>query len=60
MGCDTYSIMIGEVVIAKGMSIEHALIFIEALYNKYYNERSMKITIMQEPREWEKEEPHND
>ncbi len=56
MGCDTYSVMIDNIVVAKGMSIEHAVIFIKAIYNEYYNEKNMKVSLVKEPRTWEDEE----
>ena len=55
MGCDTYSVMIDNIVVAKGMSIEHAVIFVKAVYNEYYNEKSMKVSLVKEPRTWEEE-----
>ena len=55
MGCDTYSVMIRDIVVAKGMSIEHACLFIEAIYSKYYNEKNLKVSLVQEPRTWEEE-----
>lgn len=53
MGCDTYSVMIDNIVVAKGMSIEHAVIFVKAVYNEYYNEKNMKVSLVKEPRTWE-------
>lgn len=48
MGCDTYSVMIDSVVIAKGMSIGNALILVEALFIKWYEETDLKITVVKE------------
>lgn len=59
MGCDTYSVMIDNIVVAKGMSIEHALIFVKAVYNEYYNEKNMKVSLVKEPRAWEEEDKEN-
>jgi hypothetical protein len=56
MGCDTYSVMIDNIVVAKGMSIEHAVIFVKAVYNEYYNEKNMKVSLIKEPRTWEEED----
>lgn len=56
MGCDTYSVMIDNIVVAKGMSIEHALIFVKAVYNEYYNEKNMKVSLVKEPSTWEEED----
>lgn len=51
MGCDTYSVIIDNVVIAKGMSIGNAMILVEALFNKWYEEKDLKITIAKEAEE---------
>lgn len=51
MGCDTYSVMIDNVVIAKGMSIGNAMVLVEALFNKWYEEKDLKITIAKEAEE---------
>lgn len=56
MGCDTYSVMIDNIVVAKGMSIEHAVIFVKAIFNEYYNEKTMKVSLIKEPRTWEEED----
>ena len=56
MGCDTYSVMIDNVVVSKGMSIEHAVLFVRAIYNEYYNEKNMKVSLVKEPRSWEEGE----
>lgn len=56
MGCDTYSVMIENVIVSKGMSIEHAVLFVKAIYNEYYNEKTMKVSLVKEPRSWEGDE----
>ena len=43
MGCDTYSVMI-----AKEMTIGNAVILVEALFNKWYEEKDLKIMIAKE------------
>ena len=53
MGCDTYSVMIENTVVAKGMSIEHAVLFVKAIFDEYYNEKTMKVSLVKEPRSWE-------
>ncbi len=55
MGCDTYSVMIENVIVSKGMSIEHAVLFVKAIYNEYYNEKTMKVSLVKEPRNWVEE-----
>lgn len=53
MGCDTYSVMIENTVVAKGMSIEHACIFVKAIYNEFYNEKNLTVSLVKEKRTWE-------
>lgn len=48
MSEDTYSVVYGEVVLAKGMSLGTALILIEALMQKYYNESGLPYMIKRE------------
>ncbi len=49
-----YSVMEGDTVLAEHMTIEHALLFIKALFEQYYNERDCSYIIHLE--ESEKEE----
>jgi hypothetical protein len=50
MGCDYYSVKIDDTVIAKGMSLGNAVIFVKALFEEWYNEPSLSITIVKEER----------
>lgn len=47
----TYRVIIDGVIIATGMSIEHATILVKALFLEYYNEHTMEVTIAREDRE---------
>ena len=48
MGCDYYSVWYGEVLLAEHMSIGNACLFIEALFQKFYNEPDLMYTIKRE------------
>lgn len=50
MGCDTYSVAWGEVILAKGMSLENAMLFVEALFQKFWNDPACFYTIVREPK----------
>jgi hypothetical protein len=45
MPTNKYELVLDNEVIASGMDVNTALIFIGALYEKYYNEEGMSITI---------------
>lgn len=51
MGIDKYFVMINNTLAAENMRIEEALLFVEALFNKYYNETEMSITLKRMPEE---------
>ena len=40
-----YEVMIDGTTVAERMSIEHAMIFIENLFNHYYNDTQMLVSI---------------
>lgn len=40
-----YSVIIDNVVIAKGMTIGNAIILVKALFQEWHNEDDMKISI---------------
>lgn len=40
-----YSVIVDNVVIAKGMTIGNALILVKALFQEWHNESDMKISI---------------
>lgn len=48
LGCDTYSVLYNDVALASGMSLEDAMIFVEALFKKYWNEPNQKYSIEKE------------
>lgn len=44
----TYRVLIDGVTVATGMSLEHATIFLKALFLEYYNEDTMAVAIRQD------------
>lgn len=48
MGCDTYSVLYGDVVLAAHMSLDNALLFIGALFTHFYNEENISYIIHKE------------
>ena len=50
MGCDYYSVKIDDTVMARGMSLGNAVIFVKALFEEWYKEPSISITIVKEER----------
>jgi len=48
MGCSTYSIIVENICVAHGMSIDYALMFIKAIMQEYYNDPTLQITIARE------------
>ena len=48
MGCDTYAVYVGTVSVAKGMSIDYAILLAEAIFTKYWNDASISVTIKKE------------
>ena len=48
MNNDYYSVMIGDLVIAKGMSLGNALILVKALFQEWYEEKDLSISIVKE------------
>ena len=51
MSCDTYSVFWREVCLARGMSLEHAMLFVEAMFTKWFNEPDAEYTIKREERD---------
>lgn len=45
---DYYSVKIDDVIIARGMSLGNAVIFVKALFEEWYEEPSMSVTIVKE------------
>lgn len=48
MNSDYYSVMIGDLVVAKGMSLGNALILVKALFKEWYEEKELSILIAKE------------
>lgn len=46
MGCRLYDVVVDRIRVACGMTLEHACIFLKALFNEYYNDESMNVTIV--------------
>lgn len=56
MGGDLYEVWYYDTdVLATGMTLETALIFVEALFNKWYQESALGIAIKRMPRTQEEE-----
>lgn len=49
MNCDYYSVLYKTIVLAEHMTIGNALLFVEALFNKYFNEPDVEYIIKKEP-----------
>lgn len=47
MGCKTYCVMIKNLIVAQGMGIEYALLFVKALFLEY-NDRDLEIRIKED------------
>ena len=48
MGCKTYCVMISNLIIAQQMPLEHALLFVKALFLEYGNDKSLEIRIKED------------
>lgn len=48
MNCNTYAIIDGDNVIARGMPIETAMILLKALFMEYWQDPVAKYTIARE------------
>lgn len=44
----TYSVLVEDRVMASGMTIENALIFTKALFEEWYLEAGLKVTIQRD------------
>ena len=42
---DTYEVMVDNVIIAQEMSLNYATILIEGIFERYYADTKMKVTI---------------
>lgn len=48
MNEQTYKVVVDNEVIAKSMTLHNALILVEALFSKWYNEVDTAITVQRE------------
>jgi hypothetical protein len=61
MGYSTYEVTtVDDFSLAKHMSLEHACLFVAALFEHYYNEPSAKYVILREPDRVQMEEDYTD
>lgn len=52
MDCDTYTVLVGNDVAGKGMTIDFATIFAKAVFEEYWNDISaLSVTIKKEVRD---------
>lgn len=54
MGEPRYNVLIDNAIVAQDMDIKTATILIRALFEEYYNDDSMKITILKMEKQEEK------
>lgn len=54
MGCDTYAVMVDNVIVARAMSIDNALILVKALMLEWWQDVGVAITIQRESKEADK------
>lgn len=40
-----YNVLIGKQIVAKGMTLDNAVIFLKGLFNEYYNDTQLAVTI---------------
>lgn len=40
-----YNVLIGKRIVAKDMTLENAVIFLKGLFNEYYNDSMLAVTI---------------
>jgi hypothetical protein len=48
---DKYRVIMGGYIIAKDMSLEHATIFLKGIFEEYYAEPGLEVTIQRQPDE---------
>ena len=59
MEVETYTIFNGQTILAEGMALEHALLFIGAFMRHYYNEPNLSLSLQREFRPMTDEEKRN-
>lgn len=45
MSSDYYRIYVDSVCVAKYVTLEYATIFVKAIFNEFYNETDLRVTI---------------
>lgn len=48
---DKYRVIMGGHIIAKDMSLEHATILLKGIFEEYYAEPGLEVTIQRQPNE---------
>ena len=51
MGTDTYMVLIDKSIVAMALILEHAVVLVKALFNEYYAEPGLTISIQRKPKE---------
>lgn len=51
MGCDKYTVSVGDTVAGEGMALDYAVMFAKALFNEYWNDADISVTIKKEVRD---------
>ena len=45
MSTDYYKIYVDNVCVVEQVTLEYAVIFIKAIFNEFYNEKDLRITV---------------
>jgi hypothetical protein len=48
---DKYRVIMGGHIIARDMSLDHATIFLKGIFEEYYAEPGLEVTIQKQPDE---------
>lgn len=56
MNCDYYSVYENGTCIAQNLSLEHALLFLKALFERYWSEPGLSYAIMRQTERQEADE----
>ena len=48
MGSDLYEVLAGDTVVAGRMSLEYALLLMRAMFQEFWNDDSLRITVRKE------------
>lgn len=55
-----YNVLIGKRIVAKDMTLDNAVIFLKGLFNEYYNDSMLAVTIEVSKENFTVEEDSND